>query len=60
MLPDVTVTVSLAGLMDALRPCFTARSFVTFAPWWRGWPGRCAAARYAGCCWARGYGGLAA
>jgi SRSO17 transposase len=30
MLPGVTLPVSLAGLLVVLRPCFTARSFVTF------------------------------
>lgn len=30
MLPDVTLPVSLAGLLLALRPCFTRRSFETF------------------------------
>jgi DDE superfamily endonuclease len=30
MLPDVTLPASLAGLLGALRPCFTARSFATF------------------------------
>jgi hypothetical protein len=30
MLPDVTLPVSLAGLLGALRPCFTVRSFATF------------------------------
>jgi DDE superfamily endonuclease len=29
MLPDVTLPGSLAGLLGALRPCFTARSFAT-------------------------------
>ena len=30
MLPDVTLPASLAGLLVALRPCFTAPSFGTF------------------------------
>jgi len=30
MLPGLTLPVSLAGLLGALRPCFTAPSFVTF------------------------------
>jgi DDE superfamily endonuclease len=30
MLPSVTLPASLAALLGALRPCFTARSFVTF------------------------------
>jgi DDE superfamily endonuclease len=30
MLPGVTLPASLAVLLGALRPCFTARSFVTF------------------------------
>lgn len=30
MLPDLTLPASLAGLLLALRPCFTSRSFVTF------------------------------
>jgi hypothetical protein len=30
MLPDLTLPVSLACLLGALRPCFTRRSFVTF------------------------------
>lgn len=30
MLPGVTLPASLAGLLGALRPCFTAPSFVTF------------------------------
>jgi hypothetical protein len=30
MLPDVTLPASLAVLLGALRPCFTARSFATF------------------------------
>src|SRR5487761_148695 len=30
MLPDVTLPVSLAGLLLTLRTCFTARSFATF------------------------------
>lgn len=30
MLPDVTLPASLAGLLAALRPCFTAPSFATF------------------------------
>jgi hypothetical protein len=30
VLPEVTLPVSLVLLLGALRPCFTARSFVTF------------------------------
>src|SRR5258708_28946556 len=30
MLPDVTLPASLAALLGALRPCFTAPSFRTF------------------------------
>jgi len=30
MLPDVTLPASLAVLLGALRPCFTAPSFATF------------------------------
>jgi len=30
MLPGVTLPASLAGLLGALRPCFTAPSFTTF------------------------------
>jgi DDE superfamily endonuclease len=30
MLPELTLPGSLAALLGALRPCFTARSFVTF------------------------------
>src|SRR5215470_15666031 len=30
MLPEPTLPASLAALLGALRPCFTARSFVTF------------------------------
>src|SRR5919108_3769120 len=30
MLPPLTLPGSLAALLGALRPCFTARSFVTF------------------------------
>ena len=30
MLPGLTLPASLAALLGALRPCFTARSFVTF------------------------------
>src|SRR5690349_21472734 len=30
MLPDVTLPASLAGLLAALRPCFTGPSFGTF------------------------------
>ena len=30
MLPGVTLPASLAGLLGALRPCFTAPSFRTF------------------------------
>src|SRR5580692_5161543 len=30
MLPGLTLPASLAVLLGALRPCFTARSFVTF------------------------------
>ena len=30
MLPGVTLPASLAVLLGALRPCFTAPSFVTF------------------------------
>ena len=30
MLPEPTLPASLAALLGALRPCFTARSFRTF------------------------------
>jgi hypothetical protein len=30
MLPGLTLPASLASLLAALRPCFTARSFRTF------------------------------
>ena len=30
MLPGLNLPASLAGLLGALRPCFTAPSFVTF------------------------------
>jgi SRSO17 transposase len=40
MLPDVTLPASLAVLLGALRPCFTARSFATFCGLAAGLAGR--------------------